>query len=135
MKITETNIPDFNPVNINNTKEEFANKIIQRIYPLFDDVLSDKISEVTLLTKQLEDKRQQVLEDKHHLEVFISAYNKKKKIKQLLERVNKLVSSGLIHDGAMRSETIVLLKIVDKLPEDKLTYHLNETMRVVAKRF
>jgi len=135
MKIKETDILDLDPSKVNETKVGLANKIIDRIHPLFDDVLADKISEITLMKSQLEKKKEEVMDDKRLLEGSIAAYNRKKKVKQLLDRVSKLVSSGLINEGTMKNETIVLLKIVDKLPEDKLTFHLNETMKVVTKRF
>ncbi len=135
MNIIETNIPNINSENINQSKLNLSNKIIQRIHPLFDDVISDKLSKINIYKKELEEKHKQVLKNKNLIENLVNSINRKKKIKKLLERLNKLTRSGIIMEGSMKNETIILLKVIDTLTDDKLTYHLNETLRMVSKRF
>jgi hypothetical protein len=65
----------------------------------------------------------------------MDAYKRKKKVTKLLDRIEKLITSGLVYDGTLKHETIVLLKIVDKLEEDKLDYHLHATLQTISKRF
>jgi hypothetical protein len=66
---------------------------------------------------------------------MMKQYNQKKKVSKLLTRLEKLVDSGLVYDGHLKSETIVLLKIIDKLSDEKLNHHLSETLKIIGKRF
>lgn len=135
MRIIETNIPDINFTNIDHSKVDLANRIIQNISPLFDELYTDKISKAKELTTELRTKKRKVLQNKDELELLLKTYKRKQKVKKLLERIEKLVSSGLLSDGHLRQETIVLLKVIDKLPDEKLDYHLKTTMNIIAKRF
>jgi len=135
MNIIETNIPDVDISSIDQAKVKLANKIIRNVYPLFDEVHSDKVTRIKTAQRQLKEKRQQVGEQKNLLQGLVDEYSRKKKIKKLLDRLSKLVSSGLVYDGSLRTETIVLLKVIDKLPEDKLDFHLRDSMKNITKRF
>ena len=135
MNIVETAYPDIVPSNIEASKVELSNKIIKNVYPLFDEVHINKVSENKDLKKELEDKKSQVKEEKEKLEEMLKDYNKKKKVKKLLERLSKLVSSGLVYDNNLKMETIVLLKIINKLSEEKLDEQLSNAMRTINKRF
>jgi len=42
---------------------------------------------------------------------------------------------GIVNEGQTKQETIILLKIIDKLSTDKLNFHLKETMNTISKRF
>jgi len=135
MNIVETAYPDIVPSNIEASKVELSNKIIKNVYPLFDEVHINKVSESKDLKKELTDKKLQVTEEKEKLEEMLKDYNKKKKVKKLLERLSKLVSSGLVYDNNLKMETIVLLKIINKLSEEKLDEQLSNAMRTINKRF
>ena len=135
MRILETSIPDIHPNNINEAKIELANKIIKNVYPLFDDLYSDKVSTLKSSKNELDLKREKVLKSKNELQKFINEYNRRKKVKKLLESISRLVSLGMTTDGTARNELIVLLKIIDKLPDDKLDEQLNKTKRTITKRF
>ena len=135
MNIVETAYPDIVPGNIEASKVELSNKIIKNVYPLFDEVHINKVSESKDLKKELTDKKLQVTEEKEELEEMLKDYNKKKKVKKLLERLSKLVSSGLVYDNNLKMETIVLLKIINKLSEEKLDEQLSNAMRTINKRF
>lgn len=135
MIIEETNIPNVISENIEESKLVLANNIIQNVYPLFNEVFSSKVEEIDGLKLKLNSKKQQVKENKQTLEGLMSDYKKKKKVAKLLDRLNKLVSSGLIYDGALKHETVVLLKIVNGLSEEKVDYHLRETLKTISKRF
>lgn len=134
MNIIETTIADINVENIDVTKVKLANKIIQNISPLFDEVYINNVDRINNLTIELQEKKKEVLKDKDELELLLKIYKRKQKVKKLLERVDKLVSSGLV-DGHSKNETIVLLKVIDRLPDDKLDYHLKNTMNIIQKRF
>lgn len=134
MKTIETNIPDVISENLNKAKLVLAEKIIRNVHPLLDELYSEKIVRVKELEEELKRKKGKVQEEKNTLEALMEKYRQTKKVKKLLERVSKLVSSGLVHSG-LRNETVVLLKVVDNLPEDKLDFHLHQTMKIISKRF
>ena len=135
MIIVETKHPDVTDSNIDTSKITLAENIIKNVYPLFDDVYTEKVSQVRKLTKLLDARKEKVVDNKNNLEIMMRQYERKKKVAKLLSRLEKLVDSGLVYDGHLKSETIVLLKIIDKLPDDKLEHHLSETLKIIGKRF
>ena len=135
MIIVETEHPDVTNSNIDTSKITLAENIIKNVYPLFDDVYTEKVSQVKKLSKLLDTRKKKVVENKNNLEIMMGKYERKKKVAKLLSRLEKLVDSGLVYDGHLKSETIVLLKIIDKLPDDKLDHHLTETLKIIGKRF
>jgi transposase len=135
MNIIETKIPDVHEENINQSKVVLADNIIRNIYPLFDEVFNTKVEQVRKLEEKLESKKVKVLESKRQLEQGIKDYKKKQKESKLLDRINRLVSSGLIYDGNLKHEMTILLKIINNLSEEKLDYHLSNTLKIIGKRF
>ena len=112
MKILETGIPDIQTDNIDIAKVTLADEIIEKISPLFDEVYSTKSNSIEEKKLELKQKRKLVLEDKNYLEALLKRYNREKKLKKLLNKVSNLVESGLAYDGNLKSETVVLLKIL-----------------------
>lgn len=134
MIITETDIPDEISENIDQSKIDLADKIINNVQPLLDEVLNEKVASARVLVKEYSKKKKLVSEKKIALEEMFKSYKRKQKVKKLLERVEKLVSSGLI-EGQSKHDMVVLLKVIDDLPDDKLNYHLKNTMNIITKRF
>jgi len=135
MRIIETSIPDIHSNNIDASKINLAEKIIGNVYPLFDEIQSEKIASISSSRRELETKKKTVQQSKIDIEKFVNEFKRRKKVKVLLEKISKLVSLGLASDGTARNELIVLLKIIDKLPDDKLDSQINKTTRIIAKRF
>ena len=135
MKITETKNPDVTGSNLDESKIALANNIIKNVYPLFDEVYTEKVSQLKNLNKLYENRKAKVVKNKTNLEIMMKQYEQKKKVSKLLTRLEKLVDSGLVYDGHLKSETIVLLKIINKLSDDKLNHHLSETLKIIGKRF
>ena len=135
MKVRVTNIPDIDVRNIDQSKVKFADRILSGIYPMFDDVFIGKKKRVKELQTSLKEKKKQVVRNKEALEENIAAYKKKKKIARLLNRIEKLVSSGLVKHGGMRNEIVVLLKIIGNLSEEKLDFHTKQIITTLNKRF
>lgn len=135
MRLLVTNIPDVTEVNVTESKMILSENIIRNVYPLFDEVLSSKIQRSQDLEEKLSTVRKRVLKKKNSLERLMIEYKRKQKESKLLARVDKLVQAGLIYDGTLKNEIIILLRIVDKLPEDKLDYHLKKTLNIIHKRF
>ena len=135
MNIIETEYPDITESNIDDSKITLANNIIKNVYPLFDEVYGQKLTESAKLKRGISKRKDIVEANKKNLEIMIAKYDRKKKVSKLLTRLEKLIDSGLVYGGHLKGETIVLLKIIDKLPDDKLDYHLAETLKTIGKRF
>jgi len=135
MIIEETNIPNVLPDNIQESKIFLANSIIRNVYPLFNEVYNWNITEIENLKKDLKEKKTEVSVRKNELQEIVDSYKLQKKLSKLFDRIEKLIKSGLIYDGTLKHETIILLKIATKLSEEKIDYHLQETLRTISKRF
>ena len=135
MNIIETKIPDVTEESLDTSKLILANNIIKNVYPLFDEVYQGKISAVGPVKKILKEKKTEVREKSKKIEELMSEYNREKKVSKLLTRIEKLVDSGLVYDGQLKSQTIILLKVINKLTNDKLDHHLTETLQTIRKRF
>jgi ATP-dependent Lon protease len=135
MIIEETNIPNVTPENVEKTKVLLADNIIHNVYPLFNEVYHGHVEEIVRLNKDLKNKKKEVNAQKNDLQKLVDTYKSKKKVSKLFDRIEKLVNSGLIYDGALKHETTILLKIATKLPEEKLDYHLQDTLKTISKRF
>ena len=61
--------------------------------------------------------------------------DRKKKVKQILGKVSTLINAGLGYDNSFRNEVIVLLKVIDNLPDKKLDFHLRDITTLIKKRF
>lgn len=135
MRIIETNIPNVTSDNIPESKAVLAENIISNVYPLFNEVYTTRVDEIESLKKDLEKKKSLVRKHKTALEQMMNEYKKGKKVSKLLDRIEKLITTGLVYDGALKHEMVILLKIATKLSDDKLDYHLKDTLRTISKRF
>ncbi len=135
MNITETNIPDVTQENIIQSKKILIDSIIENVYPLFDEVYAEKLGIVTALKSQIKSKKNELKGQKESIERLMVEYKQKQKIAKLLDRLERLVESGLTYDGTLKHETVILLKIIDKLPSDKLDQQLTKTIQMINKRF
>ena len=135
MILQETTIPDVVSENLDQSKLTLANNVIKNVYPLFDEVQREKRREVKELEKQLQEAKNQVQQRKQILEKLLNDYNRQKKVRKLLNRVERLVNSGLIYDGTLRNDTRILLKVIPKLTDEKLDFHLQDVLKTINKRF
>jgi len=135
MRIEETNIPDIDKNNIDESKVKLFNLLIKEIKPLLDENHIKKMENINSLKIQYKEKREKVINSKLSLEKLVSTYNIKKKTKKLLDKISELNSSSLIHDGLLKREITILLKVIDTLDSNKLDYHLYEITKIAKKRF
>ena len=135
MILQETTIPDVVSENLDQSKLTLANNVIKNVYPLFDEVQREKRREVKELEKQLQEAKNQVQQRKRILEKLLNDYNRQKKVRKLLNRIERLVNSGLIYDGTLRNDTRILLKVIPKLTDEKLDFHLQDVLKTINKRF
>ncbi|MCF8019886.1 MAG: hypothetical protein K9L62_10845 [Vallitaleaceae bacterium] len=135
MNIIETRIPDVTDENINLSKTILADNIIKNVYPLFDGVYTEKLNVVKKLKSQIKTKKRELRTEKETMELLMNEYKRKKKISKLLDRLESLIESGLMYDGTMKHETVILLKIIDKLSPEKLDEQLSKSVKMLNKRF
>jgi len=135
MNIIETNIPDVTPDNLDQSKLTLANNIIHNVYPLFDEIYTEKVDQVDDLKREIKTNREKMKSQKDSIEKTMIEYKRQKKISKLLERLDKLVSSGLVYDGTLKNETVILLKILPKLSNKQIDDHLDQTLQKIRKRF
>jgi hypothetical protein len=53
----------------------------------------------------------------------------------LLNRIRQLTEVGLTADPSMKSEVIILLKVIDKLEDSLLDEHIERMVKSISKRF
>lgn len=135
MNIIETKIPDVTKNNIDESKKVLAENIIKNVYPLFNEIYIDETNKIKVLKNELKQKKNNISDEKKLLENLINEYRKKKKVSKLLDRIEKLVTSGLVYDGSIKHEITILLKVIDKISSEKLDYHLKEILKTISKRF
>lgn len=135
MKISITNIPDVNIENLDQAKINLANKVIRKFYPIVDKVYNDKqlrLKKLELLTQK---NKVKISKEKNEAEKLLIEYKRKSKIKTILERISKLISFGLLNEVSGKREIISVLKNIDNLSDEKLNLYLNETLKILDKRF
>jgi hypothetical protein len=135
MIIEQTNIPDVTRRNVNQAKIVLADNIISNIYPLFDEIYQDQVGVLGSTNSRYMKKKTDVKKSKEELEGLMLKLDRVKKEAKLLTRIEKLVNSGLANDGSLKHENIILLKIYNKLTDEKLDYHLRNTLKIISKRF
>jgi len=135
MRLVNSNIPDVTKSNIDESKQILANNIINNVYPLFDEIQKAKDDNLGTIKYNISKTTKALRAEKENLEVLMRGYKRKKKVSKLLERVQSLINAGLVYDSSIKHEMIILLKVVDKLSEDKIEMHLGKTMHILSKRF
>lgn len=130
MKVINTEIPDIDINNLNEQKVNLMNQIIEGIYPLLENSNILKQNQIKNLEEEIKKNKKLIKNSKLMLTELFSKYTKKKKINQLYECLSKLVSHNNITD---KHETIILLRVVETLSNEKLDYHLYETIKLVNK--
>jgi hypothetical protein len=135
MNIQETSIPDVIPENIEDNKIIIANNIIENVYPLFDEVYQAKVERVRALKNEVKKRKSNMKTEKDTMEQLVKSYQKEKQISKILERIKKLISAGLTYDPSLKHETVILLKIIDKLPKEKLEQQYSKLSHLLSKRF
>lgn len=134
MRIIETDINDIPEINLNNSKLNLADEIISYVQPIFSKDYNEKIREIKEFKKRILEKKDTIKIEKNELEDLLKVFSKKSKESELLNKMGKLIQTGLIQDS-MKTEMSVLLKSFDNISEEKITSYLNETIKLVSQKF
>jgi len=133
MKIIESNINDI-PNDLKEVKSDLINNVIEYIQPLFSTEYIQKLKEIKKLRKNIELKKEQIKQERQELEKIKNLLDKKIKKHTLLEKINKLIMSGLVHNS-MKKELIVLLKTFEEMGYERIHSYLNEVMKIINQKF
>lgn len=135
IKIKETNIPDITNENLDKSKQNLAENIVNYVQPFFDETYTKKEYEYNELQDQLSVSHKKLLNKKNELENLMIEVKRKRKINKLLERLEKLIFSDKPFETSLKHETIILLKTINKMSDERLDYNLNRTIKIIGKRF
>jgi len=135
MKIIKTDIYDINEKNIDEHKVSIADNILNLVGPMFESEIEEanRDTEKTQRSKNKID--EQLQETKEKLEAIQIEFNRETKRKKLLNRIRQLIEVNLTQDPSLKSEVIILLKVIDKLEDNLLDEHIERMIRTLSKRF
>lgn len=134
MRIIETDINDIQEIDLNKSKLNLADEVISYVQPIFSKDYNEKIREIKEFKKRILEKKDTIKIEKNELEDLLKVFSKKSKESELLNKMGKLIQTGLIQDS-MKTEMSVLLKSFDNISEEKITSYLNETIKLVSQKF
>lgn len=128
MKIVETDILDVTRENLDYQKIEFSNKILRFIRPLLEESYFKSLSEVKQLKSEISVRKESIKKEKEDLSKIVSDYSRNKKISILLEHIMNLVNIR-VPEGSTKRELVVLLKVVEKLSDEKIDSFTKRLMK------
>jgi hypothetical protein len=133
MRIIETKIPDFEIEKSDENKIGLANKVLQFISPILDEVYTEKVNIFKTFKKEYQNKKQIVLNEKNNLGLLVKSIEKKKKEKKLLDNFNQLFSLKIITLHT-KNEIINILNTIDEIANDKLDFYIRESDKIINRR-
>lgn len=135
MKVEYINIPDINKDNLDESKLNFADSVINQIYPKFESEASKKQDELIQVRRKIKKDSKEINNKKSKLQKLMSEIERKKKVIKLINRVERIISAGAIRDGSLRHEMITTLKVCEKMGEENLDRNLERTKTILQKRY
>jgi hypothetical protein len=135
MKIIETDIYDINPRTIDENKIAIADNILNMVGPLFESEIEKSGKNTYKYKQKKKDIETELQETKEELKTLQIEFGRETKRKMLLNRIRQLTEVGLTADPSMKSEVIILLKVIDKLEDSLLDEHIERMVKSISKRF
>jgi hypothetical protein len=135
MKIIETDIYDINPSTIDENKIAIADNILNMVGPLFESEIEKSGKNTYKYKQKKKDIETELQETKEELKTLQIEFGRETKRKMLLNRIRQLTEVGLTADPSMKSEVIILLKVIDKLEDSLLDEHIERMVKSISKRF
>jgi hypothetical protein len=132
MKIVSSEIVDVLEEDPDRTKVYFAENIVRIMSPILDEYYNEKIERVTSVRQEMKDLKTRAQSKKEEMTGMLSHHKKLTKTAKLLSRIDKIISSGLTY-GSTKRELVIILKILDKLSEEKLEVQMNNMMAILSK--
>lgn len=135
MKVIESDIYDIRGNDIDETKVEIADNILNMVGPLFESEIEETKGSMDKLKRQRAKVDEELTEAKGTLEDLQRDFGQETKRKKLLNRIRQLIEANLTNDTSLKSEVIILLKVIDKLEDNLLDEHIESMIKTISKRF
>lgn len=120
MKIIVSNIPVVDHNDTDREKVHIMDSILENIKPLFDEIRPEKEEEIKAIKSNIEDinkKRQQL---KNIISKLSNEYEIELVKQKLLQRISKLIKSGIALDTQIKKEILIILKVIPKMTKQQL---------------
>jgi chromosome segregation ATPase len=135
MKVIESDIYDIRGADIDKTKVEIADNILNMVGPLFESEIEETKGSMDKLKRNRAKVDKELTEAKETLEDLQRNFGQETKRKKLLNRIRQLIEANLTNDASLKSEVIILLKVIDKLEDNLLDEHIERMIKTISKRF
>jgi hypothetical protein len=135
MKLIETDIYDINSRTIDEDKIAIADNILNMVGPLFESEIEKSGKNTYKYKQKKKEIETELRETKEELKTLQIEFGRETKRKMLLNRIRQLTEVGLTADPSMKSEVIILLKVIDKLEDSLLDEHIERMVKSISKRF
>jgi predicted nucleic acid-binding Zn-ribbon protein len=135
MKIIESDLYDINPSTLDEDKVTIATNILNMVSPMFTTELTESSKNLEKVHKKKIKIEKQLQETKEKLKTLQVEFGREIKRKKLLNRIRQLMEVGLTADTSLKSEIIILLKVIDKLEDSLLDEHIERMVKSISKRF
>ena len=135
MKIIITDIFDVTKKNIDEQKVNIANNVLDLVGPLFETEIAESTGSLDKVKAVKAKLDVQLQETREELEKIQIEFNRETKRKKLINRIRQLIEVNLTADPSLRSEVIILLKVIDKLEDNLLDEHIERMIKTLSKRF
>jgi hypothetical protein len=133
MRIVETFVPDIIDSNIDQQKVLLSNRILSLVTPLLDGVVSKRVEERNALIFEFENNQKKISREKSELERLSRIYEKEKKIKNIFDAISNIDFVKFEYNKSLKNEVVVLLRIIEKLPEEKISSYLQNILKISNK--
>jgi chromosome segregation ATPase len=135
MKIIITNLYDVNPSTLDESKLSIAENILNAVGPLFESEIEENQGALDKIKKIRAKIESNLGETKEKLQDLQVEFGREEKRKKLLNRIRQLIEANLTQDPSLKSEIIILLKVIDKLEDNLLDEHIERMIKTISSRF
>jgi Skp family chaperone for outer membrane proteins len=135
MIVIETDIYDIRGRDINEEKVDIANNILNVVGPLFEAEIEESKASMDKMKKERAKVDEDLIQVREKLEELQAEFSRETKRKKLLNRIRQLIEANLTNDTSLKSEVIILLKVIDKLEDNLLDEHIERMIKTISKRF
>jgi len=135
MKIIKTNISDVTRRNLDETKMSIVDNILNTVGPLFESEIENTVGKLVKVKAERKKIDGELMETKEKLEKAQINYNRETKRKKLLNRIRQIIEVNLTSDPSLKSEIVILLKVIDKLEDNLLDEHIEKMIKRISTRF
>ena len=132
MRIVLSDTLDVTEERIDASKLAFTNNLIKTMQPLLDEFYIEKMRKIATIKNEIKEIRTRIDSHKNEMREMISQHKKISKTTKLLSRIDKIIESGLTY-GSTKRELLIILKVLDKLSEERIDTQISEMMNILSR--